>query len=1232
MQLNRPYYNYQLIQQYYADRRKKLEHLSRGKWNTSSLMIDGMISQFGDGIGQLFSRDEGSTGKYPPASLHALLDLYLLENVDETSKHAITIYLLLDIMYSFPDKPDSSIESFPTAFCVPCGLVKLIQGFWLLDHNDYQSSMDCILHPATSRLMTWQHTQVIEALMCQGDHRQAHRYIEVMKPPMATSKEVKLHMTVLLTNRAKALAASTTSSGFTGFTPQSILRSSVRSTPMASPSASPGRSITPPLRSKETKISFMEEMSNKWAKRVLAADRDVLVESPVLKSTPDTLWSGSRVKITSFSLNSPAKDHEQMDESSSGIQGRGPIKMDVCRETSNVSAKSDQTTLEYHDAPAPDDLEEDVITLTNKPLHLNTEEPVDKEIQEAIVAKQIAEMQPTEMLESEELKVFGEEAEIEYLSLPENGPKVLDQSTAVQDTELEPVDERVLETSDTEGSQSEIGDQASESSVTDAESVISIDDSDDIVSTHSDNQIEEAPEEELNGDVEVEILAEKVLLVEEELASTTTLAHCLEVQIIEEKEVDMHVAEPEPEMVNYQELTPAGTVELDCNIENIIHHYSCEFTDVRDSVESEIDEVEEEHFISQNNFTLILEGDAGEEEVEELEQDNIDQPEPAALDSPEAYCAIIDENVDNYKSAMNHEELAAKSVSPVCCDPDTKIMETFPYVPEPIKVAIAENLLDVINDNVNKEFTAEINSDSLYENEPVSNSRAASKTPMKRATQTNAEDVDIDSVAELVTPPKKPDEQKISDPSVIPVLPNVDKSALRRPLTPRRSVRKASKLLEISYVDSEEPPLPTTLRRSSRKAKENNTEDLKNALSTVQDEGLSVSTRRITRKVKNAAFENPERTQMEETLVEETLAKQPSTPTRARRGKESTSREQENNEGYVDQKFAMPLTPTRTTRSSRNLTLELENVTLSQHEEANENEHQILTLTRGRRGKRVVNELVKHFELNSSQPANKADIDAPLSPKRASRRWTMDRSEYKTIEENLKAPEQTLDTPRKRYRRTIANKTDTEEPADVSAGNFEELAVPRSSTRRTHTSIIVNQSRKGKLLPAPDESLEERLQLPKSQDRLHHTEAAKVYGEQQSTRVTRTRSSNVSSFPDVSALGNESFVFSIPTTKLKKAKADQVTLPVLPVQLEPDMSSLFVFSPAATRTRRTTRSSAPEMLKAKDLQFQEANETRETNVPEVPTLRNRRGRPPKHKTKKDGKKPSSWCIKYQDHI
>ncbi|CAN8203563.1 unnamed protein product [Coccothraustes coccothraustes] len=201
MHLSRPFYNYPLIQSYYTGHRQKLERLSRGKWDSDCLMIDGMVSQLGEEVEKLWQRDEGGTGKYPPVSLHALLDLYLLESIEESDKHAITIYLLLDIMHSFPNKTENLLVSFPTAFAIPWGLVKRIRGFWLLDHNDYENSLALLFHPATLKTVSWQHMRIIQSLMCQGEHRRALRYLQMMKPSMSSSGEVRLFLTVLLSNR-----------------------------------------------------------------------------------------------------------------------------------------------------------------------------------------------------------------------------------------------------------------------------------------------------------------------------------------------------------------------------------------------------------------------------------------------------------------------------------------------------------------------------------------------------------------------------------------------------------------------------------------------------------------------------------------------------------------------------------------------------------------------------------------------------------------------------------------------------------------------------------------------------------------------------------------------------------------------------------------------------------------------------------------------------------------------
>ncbi|XP_056268602.1 protein ELYS isoform X2 [Pseudoliparis swirei] len=202
LQISRPIYTHSIISNYYTIRREELTGLAKGKWCADCLMIDGLVGQCGESLTDLWKRDEGGTGQYPPPTLHALLDIYLLDNIEEAVKNAIVIYLLLDVMYSFPNKEGASVESFPPAFAIPIGLVKLVQGLWLLDHHDHQSSFELLLHPAASQCQfEWQHERVLQALMCQGQHSVALRYFHVTKPPISSTSQAKLCLSVLLHNR-----------------------------------------------------------------------------------------------------------------------------------------------------------------------------------------------------------------------------------------------------------------------------------------------------------------------------------------------------------------------------------------------------------------------------------------------------------------------------------------------------------------------------------------------------------------------------------------------------------------------------------------------------------------------------------------------------------------------------------------------------------------------------------------------------------------------------------------------------------------------------------------------------------------------------------------------------------------------------------------------------------------------------------------------------------------------
>lgn len=61
--------------------------------------------------------------------------------MDLTSKHAIVTYLFLDLVTTLSQEEYKTIATyllkFPIVFKVSMSLVKIIQGFWQLDHGDY---------------------------------------------------------------------------------------------------------------------------------------------------------------------------------------------------------------------------------------------------------------------------------------------------------------------------------------------------------------------------------------------------------------------------------------------------------------------------------------------------------------------------------------------------------------------------------------------------------------------------------------------------------------------------------------------------------------------------------------------------------------------------------------------------------------------------------------------------------------------------------------------------------------------------------------------------------------------------------------------------------------------------------------------------------------------------------------------------------------------------------------
>ncbi|XP_061847084.1 protein ELYS isoform X2 [Colius striatus] len=1519
MHLSKPFYNYPLIQSYYTEHRQKLEHLSGGKWDSDCLLIDGMVSQLGDQVEKLWQREEGGTGKYPPASLHALLDLYLLESIEESYKHAITIYLLLDIMHSCPMKAETPIDSFPTAFAIPWGLVKLIQGFWLLDHNDYDNSLALLFHPVTIKTVSWQHRRILESLMCQGEHRRALTYMQMAKPSvsMSSSNEVKLLISVLLSNRcmveawgllqqhatklnieellkhmyetclemglmedllklpftdteqeclekflqtnagvqgqefllvyhlqranyipalqlnqsmnanlmndrdprlrdralarnslleqygkilprvqrklaverakpyhlpasvsrevarpkplsavikqtnagnvhtratfisnvlskieeigvanvqkhgsfiyespgataspavtcpvpdtdlhnafvgtpvtnfsqrrsrwlhsgvcpvpsssvaqagswqspcrasasfrasspliqgsisqrnfsraselnlletplvvkrAKVLATST--SAFPGFTPQSILRSSLRNTPLATPSASPGRSVTPPLRAKEPRISFREENSNtKWTVGVTEDNRALSEASSELhQGMVVDAWSKSRDKLTVVTLSDPEEDCAEMGESLESIPGDSLEKMDVSQENSNVSARSDQTTLEYHDAKSPGNFEDDIIFIATQPATSFMEETDDfqesekEEYSEVVEAKPVQMEQPDSPEPREEAGLV-EESNAEHPILHEDGKlvfKAAEAATFGTASEGETNDQETNMSSSSEAAATPvaINVQLSESPEAERKSVISILDSEEVLSTCAENHTEGKSEPE-EHDLESAEVEENIPFPQKEITVSNNLPKPEEVNVIEDGTIKAQTSEEAPETSPYSELHPSGSLQY--SYDTIEQRFAYDLPDIKDD-ECDAAEGDGELFLSQSNFTLVLEGEEGEAEM----------GDPTLVDTSKAAGTTTEEKPVNNLGNTDNEEHVTNSVSTVTSDQESQnIAESLPYVPEPIKAAIAENLLDVIKDTRSKEFTSEIVEQSINETigNKVTRFRKA-KTSLTTVPEGLEDETSSHEVEPVITPRTRTRRQ-LSRTSSTPSSGTEQLLKREKPvllgLSPRRSTRRTKEVSETSSFPTEENALgeqiavmPVTPRRG-RKPKATNLEKVESSHSNRQTLSVSmkptaVTPRRGLRRAKEAASELLEELN-EETCLAEGSITVCATSKRTRGGK-SEARDQETNQSNTDHKIKMAVSPSRSARKLKSIHSQLtENIVKDQEVQPGDQLLSPVPTKRGRRRKMSSSEVSEKYDLDLSKSSlPPTEFKLPVTPRRSARKGPqklLADPEPTSTQEDLRLGEklESLATPRRRTRVKPEGKDSREQ---TPAQPMTKLITPQATVRTGR------RGRKKKLVLEESTGEEDSPHGPGGSPLL--LEGINPSGHDETSRtstehLTRTRFRSIATHQKLDVEENESFLFSPPLSKLaKKFKAGKADDPVHLKDLDPDLSSQFVFSPPLLRSRRKNASSISRVVEEPELPAKEEEDNK--SIESVGKQKLKRGRSAKSRMKK----------------
>nr|XP_003410973.2 protein ELYS [Loxodonta africana] len=1493
VQLSRLCYNYPVIQSYYTSRRQKCERLSRGKWNPDCLMIDGMVSQLGDRVEKLWKRDEGGTGKYPPTSLHALLDIYLLDSVTEAIKHSVTIYLLLDIMYSFPNKTDTSIESFPTAFAISWGQVKLIQGFWLLDHNDYESALDLLFHPATAKPVPWQHSKIIQAFMTQGEHRQALRYIQTMKPPVSSGNDVILHLTVLLFNRcmveawtllrhhsnrsnaeellkhtyevcqemglmedllklpftdteqeclvkflqssasvqnhefllvhhlqranyipalklnqtlkinlmndrdprlrersvarnsildqygkilprvqrklaierakpyhlttssvfrevskprplsavpkqpvtgtvltrsafinnvlskigevwassepknstspyispnieepspiayslpdpelpeafvgtpisktsqkisrlldlvrpvsqpsqyvdfiqqtqtpstrsplylastslplshlkgshqdasraselhlletplvvkkAKTLAMSVTSSGFAEFTPQSILRSGLRTTPLASPSLSPGRSLTPPLRLKETRISFMEEgVTTKWTAGVADDSKTkVFITTPFHKCgvPAETEWVKSKDKTTSFSLTSPEKDHQEMDMRSPDTPSQSLEKLDMSKENSIASTRSDQTTLEYQDAPGPEDFED--IFLVTKPagpsteLRTNLTEQTEKEGDEDVsesegtppdLEKQTGTLEDAEtkglLVPEEALSEFQNHlSAIQGAEASPSAPSIHEGKILFPESKAPVLDEGLVSVENCASPSRTDNNKPTADALSDSGSSGPVTSESPSVSEHRlDQEITLNLKED--HEIEVDVLKESVDLPEEKTPISDGPPDTQEIHVIEHEKVEAQDTGEEARNRSYTELYPSGTLKLQYNFDTIEQQF-CDLPDNKDSAECDVAEVDGELFVAQSNFTLILEG---EEEVEMADSAASNVLVKAANTATEEKHVCIGES-DNHGYVTNLPSI-------ITSDQESQKVETLPYVPEPIKVAIAENLLDVIKDTRSKEITSDTMEQPICENIPLINQKVVSSTKLVKSTfktieETSTVTINVSQVDDTISSRTRTRGQRVR--SMNMKSQQEEAANIATPeilgLSVTKKTRKTKEISENVYSDvkgisqnQQIPQNPVTPRRGRRKKDVN-----QDTLESINPMGQELQTTgRELRRSKSSQFLEPatEEASFNKEVKRTSVTKR--TPKRTKKSIEN----QESVEIINDPKVNKVASPSRSIRKLRRTDLKPEDVEYKQDGTSSDQQLPAQHSRRVKEREVSASDVTKQSKLGTSQLTPQAEFNIPTTPRKRGRPRKIDQAE----DLGLKAVEGERSTQKRKalsiQRRSTRNTPAKSENTDVEKPALEEsVLLPNElftvvSSKKKLTKRTESQSQKRPLHSVSEERFDNEMthHEPNSQEEGTLATAALT----KSSRSTRTRSSKAALLPDLSEPKNEPLLFSTPVSKVpRKEKAKNVEASAQLKELVSDLSSSFVFSPPTLRTRRKNASNMSNLV------------------------------------------------------
>lgn len=198
-------YPYELLNNFYRQKREQFFEADRKyvknspTWNSCSMLyIDALIDRECGGVGLYRDwREDGGSGLYPPRSLQSMLRILLLPNVSIQSKYSIFMYLFMDLNVVYQDHEChalvQNLYKFPTAFKMGKDMIKLIESFWHLDHNNFE---EAVVDLKASSMTKWQLELMVECLFL---HQWPHLSLRALQMPGPSISPV-IEMRVLLGN------------------------------------------------------------------------------------------------------------------------------------------------------------------------------------------------------------------------------------------------------------------------------------------------------------------------------------------------------------------------------------------------------------------------------------------------------------------------------------------------------------------------------------------------------------------------------------------------------------------------------------------------------------------------------------------------------------------------------------------------------------------------------------------------------------------------------------------------------------------------------------------------------------------------------------------------------------------------------------------------------------------------------------------------------------------------